>query len=578
MLKIKISEIDFNVFETVRDKYNRIDDNGVNHGRSIYYDREEDLYYKLFHKDYVRRANFEMAINQNFFDGMIPALVSLIVDGDDVVGYVSKAGKVLSDNEFDTHLIPKDFTEKLVNKIKDTGLFFYDFVPSNIIKLDDGQLSLIDLESVYEIKDLFHIGEHNAKIKPDFLYDVIYNEWKKQMKPISFIQPSRNNLKYLQWSYNSIRKNLDPMHEICMADDFSNDGTWEWLQEISKKDPNVKIHRNEGPTRLGHTILYDTLVNDYATNDIVMIYHADMYALPGLDEEITKHIKPGVVVSATRIEPPLHPDGPEKILKDYGIEPEEFKEQDLLKDYESFKIGTTTEGIFAPWAIYKSDFQSIGGHDPLYAPQSKEDSDIFNRFVLAGYKLVQTWDGFVYHMTCRGSRFADGAKRNPTGEVFMKNRETDEWLQQNERSTRNFIRKWGHFVKHDTHLKPIIPPKYNIGFVVNNCNLQLLELLEPWCSVIYTDCDWTSYFVNEQSNTMYSLSERVRKIDNEKNNDILVQFDGSQVTNGSFQLLQQLPEILQDSGELGEMELDIFKITINSLEAYEKNLISCDNI
>ena len=44
-------------------------------------------------------------------------------------------------------------------------------------------------------------------------------------------------------------------------------------------------------------------------------------------------------------------------------------------------------------------------------------------------------------MTCRGSRFADGAKRNPTGEVFMKNRETDEWLQQNHRSTRNFIRK-----------------------------------------------------------------------------------------------------------------------------------------
>ncbi len=100
-----------------------------------------------------------------------------------------------------------------------------------------------------------------------------------------------------------------------MADDFSNDGTWEWMQEIAEKDGNVKIHRNEGPTRLGHTILYDTLINDYATNDIVMIYHADMYALPGLDEEVNKYIKKGVVVSGTRIEPPLHPDGPEKILK-----------------------------------------------------------------------------------------------------------------------------------------------------------------------------------------------------------------------------------------------------------------------
>ena len=51
------------------------------------------------------------------------------------------------------------------------------------------------------------------------------------MKPISFIQPSRNNLKYLQWSYNSIRKNLDPMHEICMADDFSRKVLWLVVQE-----------------------------------------------------------------------------------------------------------------------------------------------------------------------------------------------------------------------------------------------------------------------------------------------------------------------------------------------------------
>ncbi|MBF93380.1 MAG: hypothetical protein CMB78_06360, partial [Euryarchaeota archaeon] len=93
------------------------------------------------------------------------------------------------------------------------------------------------------------------------LYQSVVREYRikygdPNMKPISFIQPSRNNLKYLKWSYNSIRKNLGYIHEICMADDFSNDGTWEWLQEISKTDPNVKIHRNEGPTRLGHTILY----------------------------------------------------------------------------------------------------------------------------------------------------------------------------------------------------------------------------------------------------------------------------------------------------------------------------------
>ena len=390
------------------------------------------------------------------------------------------------------------------------------------------------------------------------------------MKPISFIQPSRNNLKYLKWSYNSIRKNLGYIHEICWADDFSNDGTWEWMQEIAKKDGNVKIHRNEGPTRLGHTILYDTLVNDYATNDIVMIYHADMYALPGLDVEINKHIKKGVVVSGTRIEPPLHPDGPEKILMDYGIEPEEFKEQELLTWFNSSpelthsKLGKeTTEGIFAPWAIMKEDFQSIGGHDPLYAPQSKEDSDIFNRFVLNGYKLVQTWRGFVYHMTCRGSRFADGAKRNPNGEVFMKNRETDEWLAQNIRSTRNFIRKWGHFVKHDALLKPIVP-----------------ELLEPWCSTIYVDTYAEDYINKEQPNTMFDLSKRIYSIDSEKQNGIEVRFDGSKFNDNSFQYIQELSEILSnDEGieddTVGSFELDIFEIMIYSTETHEEDLIKC---
>ena len=146
-------------------------------------------------------------------------------------------------------------------------------------------------------------------------------------KIISFIQPSRNNLRYLKWSYNSIRKNLGYRHEICWADDFSDDGTWEWMNEIKDKDPNVKLYRNEGPTRLGHTILYDKLV-EISSNKIVMIYHADMYACPNLDTEMLKHLERGKVVSATRVEPPLHPDGPEKILKDFGIEPEEFDNKD----------------------------------------------------------------------------------------------------------------------------------------------------------------------------------------------------------------------------------------------------------
>ena len=406
------------------------------------------------------------------------------------------------------------------------------------------------------------------------------------MKKISFIQPSRNNLKYLKWSYNSIRKNLGSEHEICWADDFSDDGTWDWMNEIFKKDENVQIMRNDGPDRLGHTILYDKLV-DMATNDIVMIYHADMYACPNMDVEVLKHLERGKVVSATRIEPPLHPDGPEKILQDFGIEPEEFDELGLMGFInEDRKTGDDklTEGIFAPWAIYKEDFLSIGGHDPLYAPQSKEDSDIFNRFQLAGYETIQTWQGFVYHMTCRGSRFKDGAMRNPAGQVFMKGRESSEWLAQNLRSTRNFIRKWGHMVKHDEYLKPIVPPKYKVYFKAYNCNLELLRELEPWCDKIFLDSGAIGkyvhqYKVEEQPNTQFDLDERTWMYGNSKITDqdaVVVEFDCNKLTPDNFQIIVNLSEIIQESGELGEMELDIFKFYINSLETYEKNLIVCN--
>ena len=309
-----------------------------------------------------------------------------------------------------------------------------------------------------------------------------------------------------------------------------------------------------------------------------MIAHADMYILPNMDTEVLKHIKPGVVVSATRIEPPLHPEGPEKVLMDFGIEPEEFKEQELLKWYSGdYKPQQeTTEGIFAPWAIYKKDFQSINGHDDMFAPQSKEDSDIFNRFILAGYEVVQTRRGCVYHMTCRGSRFADGAQRNPMGEVTMVGRETDEWLTQNIKSSREFVRKWGSFCLHDELLKPFVQPKYNIGFKLTKvCDFHTLKELEPWCSNLYVDDNEliVEYIKDEQPKTKFDLQDKLCKPDIE--NGVLVTFNPLELNLQRLELLMALPQIIQDSGEIGEIEIDIFKVFISSLETYEKELIVC---
>jgi glycosyltransferase involved in cell wall biosynthesis len=403
---------------------------------------------------------------------------------------------------------------------------------------------------------------------------------------LSMIVPSRNNLKYLKWNYNSVR-NLYPEVEFCVASDFSNDGTVEWCEATSKTDKNFKYMVNEGPTRLGHTILYDSLIQDVATRDFVMIWHADMGALPNMLENLMKYAKSGRVISATRIEPPLHPPGPEKEIIDCGIEPEEYDSELALSENTRLQAkykDVTTEGIFAPWVITREDFLAINGHDPLYAPQSKEDSDIFNRFVLAGYKLLQSRDSFCYHMTCRGSRFADGAKRNPNGEVFMKNRETDEWLAQNMRSTRNFIRKWGTMVKHDSLLMPIVPHKYEISFVIKNCTPDMLMSLEPWCSYMYVDMPSNQvkeYIEIEQPNTLYDLHTKLQVVDDPDKfstcaGDILVRVDAKKLNNTNINIISQLPEIIADSGDVGKFDLDIFELDIRHLAHYEDMLIKVD--
>lgn len=392
---------------------------------------------------------------------------------------------------------------------------------------------------------------------------------------LSIIQPTRNNLKYLKWSYESLRKNLSHTeHEICVADDFSNDGTLEWCQETSKNDPYFKYIRNTGPTRLGHTILYDKLINEVATNDIVMIYHADMYACPNFDIYIEKNINENTIVSLTRIEPPLHPTGPEKILQNFGQEPEEFspREKEFLTWFEQTKlerIAKKTEGIFAPWAIYKKTFQSIKGHDELYAPQSKEDSDIFNRFHIKGLKFIQTWEGCVYHMTCRGSRY------NPT--LTQIGKESEEWLEQNKKSSRNFIRKWGHFVKHDEYMKPIVPNRYDIGFVVHNCNFNILKSLEPWCDTFYSNFDYSSYINSEQKNTKFNLSNKLKLITDEKLNDIIIEFDAALLTNQNFNYISLFQQMIQDSGKIGKMSFDIFLLHIKNLNDYKNNLININD-
>ncbi len=379
------------------------------------------------------------------------------------------------------------------------------------------------------------------------------------MKKISLIIPSYNTEKHLINTYNSVRKYYKDI-EMVIINDGSTDNTSEWLEAL-KDDNVIKINSKE---RKGHTFFYDEGMRQ-ATNEIVGIMHSDMIIGPLYVENMLKHLERGKVVCATRIEPPIHPAGKEKIVMDFGMDHNDLKLDEFEKfcneKSNEFK-NITTKGIFAPWVLYKEDHFAIGGHDQTFAPYGYEDSDIFNRWILAGYEMVQSRDAFVYHLTCRGHRWNKG--------VGIVN---DDYESTMGRCRMDFIRKWGDWIRNDEYQFPIINPKYDVGIISHQNNIDLLRALEPWCSTIYTNCNIQDYIKTEQHNTTMDLYERVKPYDNEKNNEILITI-GDNFDNEDYRHIQNLSAILKDSGEKGEFVLGNLRIEIIKMKDYVNDLIN----
>lgn len=386
------------------------------------------------------------------------------------------------------------------------------------------------------------------------------------MDKITFCIPSKDNLRYLKTCIPSIRKNAyRDDHDIVVFVDKDTDGTVEWLHSVvDEYNLHVIINPKLGHSLFGIGKAYDECIK-IASTEVVMVFHADMMLGKHADKKAFDLLESKTAVCSTRVEPPLHPNAGEKILRDFGMWPEEFKEEAFDEFVQGeLQSNKVTEGIFAPWMVYRKDFLSIGGHDPILK-SCREDSDVFNRMLLAGFTFKQPWNSLVYHLTGRGAgSFSGDEERHKAWQKEMNN------------STKEFIRKWGSNVLHEPLMKPIVAPKYNIGIIVVNCNEKLIEVLEPWCDLLRVDCDFTNYIKEEQANTAYDLSERVIKYQNDsKSTDIFITVDGEKFSNEDFQYIQQMSQIIEQSASEGEVyQLGNLTVKVTKKKEYQQNLIN----
>ena len=399
------------------------------------------------------------------------------------------------------------------------------------------------------------------------------------MEKITFCIPSKSNLRYLKTCIPSIRENAYRKdHDIIVFVDQDEDGTVEWLSKVADQY-KVKYYINPKLNKelFGIGKAYDYCVENSET-DVFMIFHADMMLGINADLNAFKQLTPMSVVCSTRIEPPIHPNAGEKILQDFGMWPEEFKKEEF-NDYVTSQLDTDkiTDGIFAPWMMFKEDYKILVGHDPILK-SAREDSDLFNRMLLAGFEFKQPWNSLVYHLTGRGGQFQHG---EITQEHEQKSKE---WQKLMNNSTMDFIRKWGTQVFHTPLMKPIVTPKYNIAFVVTSCNYDTLRYLEPFCDRIYIEDEMQvlySYYWDEfQKDTEFDLSKRVLNLntnDPDGENDIVVFMNNKTLNQQDYETIPLLSRIMGQIDSPGIYGVGNLTIKVNYIITYEKDYITLDN-
>jgi GT2 family glycosyltransferase len=298
-------------------------------------------------------------------------------------------------------------------------------------------------------------------------------------KKISFVtNASVNTLDHIKLLLESLKSNLDNKeHEILVFVDSDNEGIADYIKSIKKSYYDLKVITHKLKPCIGYARNNNLLV-DLAKYDIVSYLQSDMVIGPHYDTNILSELEDNCILSSTRVEPPLHGYSDYTITENFGTDPTQF-DMDRWNHYsESVKSNRAAEYFFAPITFYKKVWQSIGGYDTMFR-RSREDSDLVQRCIHAGIKLIQTWQANVYHFTCTSSRGKNWFDRKNT--VAQERAKMQSLADQIE--LRRFIRKWGNFNHGESKLI-----KLDIDLVINEktgLSVEQVFELAPYFSRVW---------------------------------------------------------------------------------------------
>ena len=258
---------------------------------------------------------------------------------------------------------------------------------------------------------------------------------------ITFCISTYNNLEYLKIAVDSVRKNsyYKDAPFIIHAENCT-DGTNEWLEQ-NAIDYNLEYYldKNDNPKGIGGGMNFCA---DRVETEYIMFLHSDFYVTPNWDKALmdthNKYPNEKLWVNSHRIEPQMFPNSQSRpgtvvVPKEtFGAYYNDFNSELFDKYAEQFTSENDFEipkGEGVSGLIKKEHWDEIGGNDPLFAPASYDDMDLFLRMLQNGFRFILPTTSLVWHFGARGShRLEENDGRSSERQMKAEQANIQKWV------------------------------------------------------------------------------------------------------------------------------------------------------
>ena len=229
---------------------------------------------------------------------------------------------------------------------------------------------------------------------------------------ISILIPTFNNLDYLKLCLKSLKKNSSFNHEIIIHINDGSDGTLDFIKTNNYK--HTSSHNNIG---LCSSI---NKAAKLASSQYILYSHDDMYFCPEWDKVLMNEVESlnhdKFYLSGTMIE-----QNSGHIVYDFGIDLENFKENELLSKYKSVNFYDHQGTHFAPHLVSKKMWNKVGGFSEEFNPGIASDPDFNMKLWKEGVRIFKGLNDFkVYHFGSLTTRKKKNLIQNRGDKTFLK--------------------------------------------------------------------------------------------------------------------------------------------------------------